>query len=571
MRGQPLKKGIGVEKKRVTYTYDALNRISSAIDDTNDQRYSLQSISYDKNGNIQNLVRNGHTDVGVTNFGTMDNLSYYYSGNQLHSVSDSSGKVTGFNDGNSSDAIYDNGNDDYKYDTNGNLIKDLNKGIGTSTTNGITYNHLNLPTEIKFDNNNNKKINYTYDAVGLKLRKVVNDNGVITTTDYASGYVYENNTLQFFPTSEGYVNYSSGIFSYVYQYKDNVGNVRLSYSDTDGNGTVSQSEILKENNYYPFGLLHKGYNSNVSPNGNSTAQAFKYNSKELEKGLNLNLYDLGARQMDPALGRFIQIDPLADITNYQSPYVLADNNPILFVDVYGLQSEKPKWLKKILNFFGRINPFGGKRFHVKPKVGKVKKTRRRRNKKKKPEPTATSTSNTQVVNLGMKINPISGTTAGINPFDSNSGIGNLDINTNFQGQNLPDDIKPLDVRGTLVRPSVLNFGSLNLRQFISGSATIGRDTRLGNDPATQRSLTQIANTLLLDPKVRLRITFQSAEADPNNTGLILTPANTAAVRTWNRLKHQRLALYLYRQFGIDTDRITFSEGGLGGKLIFSKK
>ena len=57
---------------------------------------------------------------------------------------------------------------------------DANKGI----TN-ITYNHLNLPLEVKFNNSSTRKINYIYDASGVKLSKIVNDNGAMTTTDYA--------------------------------------------------------------------------------------------------------------------------------------------------------------------------------------------------------------------------------------------------------------------------------------------------------------------------------------------------------------------------------------------------
>lgn len=56
--------------------------------------------------------------------------------------------------------------DDYVYDANGNMTSDLNKGI----TN-IDYNHLNLLTEVVFDNNPNKKITYIYDATGIKQKE----------------------------------------------------------------------------------------------------------------------------------------------------------------------------------------------------------------------------------------------------------------------------------------------------------------------------------------------------------------------------------------------------------------
>ncbi|WP_074747596.1 hypothetical protein [Myroides marinus] len=47
----------------------------------------------------------------------------------------------------------------------------------------------------------------------------------------------------------------------MYQYKDHLGNVRLSYSDKSGDNTIqSSTEIIEDTNYYPFGLAHKGYN-----------------------------------------------------------------------------------------------------------------------------------------------------------------------------------------------------------------------------------------------------------------------------------------------------------------------
>ena len=336
----PSKKGYRKIKKRAKYRYDALNRITSGIDNTGN--YNLTSVAYDKNGNITNLERKGHTAIDgngvITNYGIMDKLDYNYypNSNQLQNVQE----LTGGNDNYGfKDGI--NLTTEYTYDANGNLVKDLNKGIGTSSVNGITYNHLNLPTEIKFDNSNTKKINYTYSADGIKLQKVVNDGGNLATTDYANGYVYENNTLQFFNHPEGYVHNDNGTFKYVYNYLDHLGSIRLSYSDGDGNGSISQSEIIEENHYYPYGLKLRGFNTGVSSLGNSLGQKYKFNGKEFDDSFNetLNTYDFGARNYDPALGKWMNLDPLAEQMRRHSPYNYAFDNPLRFVDPDGMSPE----------------------------------------------------------------------------------------------------------------------------------------------------------------------------------------------------------------------------------------
>lgn len=153
------------------------------------------------------------------------------------------------------------------------------------------------------------------------------------TTEYAGNYVYEGSSLKFFNHPEGYVDASGSGYEYVYQYKDHLGNVRLSYSDSNNSGSVTSSEILEENNYYPFGLKHKGYNNN--PTSSNIALKYKYNGKELEEGLGLNWYNYGARRYDAALGRWLSSDPLAEKYETVSPYTYVLNNPINAIDPDG--------------------------------------------------------------------------------------------------------------------------------------------------------------------------------------------------------------------------------------------
>jgi RHS repeat-associated protein len=69
----------------------------------------------------------------------------------------------------------------------------------------------------------------------------------------------------------------------------------------------------------------------VSNNG----YQYKYNGKELQDELGLNMYDYGARNYDPALGRWMNIDPLAEKFSNISTYNYTANNPVLYVDPDG--------------------------------------------------------------------------------------------------------------------------------------------------------------------------------------------------------------------------------------------
>jgi len=344
-------------KRKYGYQYDNLNRlINSFYQKPNmgnivTNMYNEQ-MKYDKNGNIQSLKRNGDFDSNHLGFIEIDDLVYDYDQNlknQLMKVTDGSNNPKGFKDLNSL-------NTDYEYDANGNITRDANKEIST-----IIYNHLNLPTQIIFTTGD--KIDYIYDATGQKKSKIITQGANQTITDYLDSYQYTNEVLKFFPHPEGFVNVSTciqceqenqQIFNYVYNYTDHLGNIRVSYSLDKIDNVL---KILEENHYYPFGLKHTNYNSGnkdyvkeneigyspsefgkkikqVSP-FDKNVYKYKYNGKDYQDELGLNMYDYGARNYDPAIGRWMNIDPLAEKYTKLSPYTYALDNPVYFIDPDG--------------------------------------------------------------------------------------------------------------------------------------------------------------------------------------------------------------------------------------------
>ena len=74
--------------------------------------------------------------------------------------------------------------------------------------------------------------------------------------------------------------------------------------------------------------------SDISSVANSGYQ-YKYNGKEYQDELELNMYDYGARNYDPALGRFMTMDPLSEKFFPLTPYNYVANSPILLIDPNG--------------------------------------------------------------------------------------------------------------------------------------------------------------------------------------------------------------------------------------------
>ncbi|MFP3596101.1 hypothetical protein [Chryseobacterium sp. SIMBA_029] len=108
--------------------------------------------------------------------------------------------------------------------------------------------------------------------------------------------------LRIIPTAEGY--YDAINDQYIYNFTDHLGNVRLSYTDTNKDGIIQPrqyhvqqcegtwnppfevpmcidywkpGEIVEVNNYYPFGLLHN-YTMTTQ-----NAYQYKYQGQELQE------------------------------------------------------------------------------------------------------------------------------------------------------------------------------------------------------------------------------------------------------------------------------------------------
>lgn len=346
--------------RKYGYQYDDLNRLTAATYQKPDDAVKVtnsynEMLSYDKNGNILTLSRTGDYESPIYQI-NIDNLAYTYDSlnkNRLLKVSDATNNPSGYRD-----TPNLTGRNDFDYDANGNLIADSDKGI----TN-ITYNHLNLPVQIDFSiNGRNPKIVYLYDATGRKVNKIADE--IITSgiaagtyqqvaTDYLQGgFQYKSNQLLFFPHAEGYVKNTNGVFAYVFNYTDHLGNIRLSYCDADNNGVLGNEPkttiiykgglprttivytngIEEESNYYPFGLKHFGYNINNYQQN----YKYKYNGKELQDELGLNVYDYDNRVYDPAVGSFWEMDPKTELGRRWSPYNYCFDNPIYFQDPDGM-------------------------------------------------------------------------------------------------------------------------------------------------------------------------------------------------------------------------------------------
>ena len=324
----------------------------------NPDHYNERGMSYTQNGALTRLLRYGKRNT--EDFGLIDSLTITLDGNRVHSVNDGAGNLVysnSFDFKHSAPKPYENPfiyrGSTYRYDDNGRLTYDPDKRA--------LFSYDQTGNLKRFDRGS--VIEYVYSSTGEKLCQFINlltyaekptifgtDTGpVITTgalpgpkpsnitshliygqdvklshqhcTDFTGPFIIYYGKLDKFLFDGGYCTLKDGEVSFDYYQQDHLGNNRAVVSE---DGTVEQTT-----EYYPFGGIYGDVSTNTG------LQPYKYNGKEFDHSLGLDLYDYGARLYDPALVVWTGVDPLADEYGGISPYVYCLSNPVKYIDPNG--------------------------------------------------------------------------------------------------------------------------------------------------------------------------------------------------------------------------------------------
>lgn len=384
----------------MNYRYDRLNRLKKQqgfeMTQTGqtllaNNAYGME-LTYDGNGNILTMLRKGSPTTP-----DMDSLHYYYldnaggtipdmanpplnATNRLGHVDDDPGYTNNYPEAPSvivNGTVTDIDNqeqDNYSYDEIGNLIGDEKEGINT-----ISWNLQNKVEQI--EKADGGSLSFAYDALGNRVRKTYEPGSTTPQSDSypdATYYVrdaqgnimaiYEVEDDGFFlrevnlygssrlgvwntniPMDEDDPGQSTGTDELYrdslvrgtrqYELTNHLGNVLVTISDrrmraempTTGSSGV-MADVLTAGDYYAGGAVMPGRSASHNH------YRFGFGGQEKESKIAPDgSVDFTFRSYDPQILRFRSVDPIAARFPYYSPYHFAGNNPILNIDVEGLE------------------------------------------------------------------------------------------------------------------------------------------------------------------------------------------------------------------------------------------
>jgi RHS repeat-associated protein len=332
---------LGIDQAETTTTQSTNYFTPSPV-----QEYRMWDISYDLNGNILTMKRNGY------NLGTlqspdvdMDNLaySYYTNSNRLKTVDDIVGS-SGFGTD-----ITDQGADNYSYNTSGWQTGN------TDESKYFTYNRFGMATGYYSDAQHAvQEAGYNYDEGGFRIKKTdysgaedettwyirdVQGNIISTYTQTGTGSPTQAELPVYGLSRVGM--YQAAGSRYVWELTDHLGNLRALITE-DGVDADKEPDLLSYKDYYPFGMEMPGRSLNPSD------YRFAYQGLYAEADAETGLSSFWLRNYDARIGQFTTTDPF----NYGfSSYNGMDNNPVSFVDPTG---GYPEWVHWVLRQFGII-------------------------------------------------------------------------------------------------------------------------------------------------------------------------------------------------------------------------
>ncbi len=306
------------------YVYDGSNRLTT----TKNLGSNFEWYTYDPDGNF---VSKNRPDKTMS-------YNYYSNTNRLYAAQINGMFKT------------------YNYDAKGNVISD-----GLRNVNSLTYDYRNLPLSMvkpgtgtlsyKYDESGNRiykdavstKEYYLRDHSGREL--AIYDgitNKIKMTNIYANGLIGradahwapDSMCVQEIPGQPCYyIYFDTRKDERFYYIKDHLGTTRIVID--------SAGVPVSGYDYYPYGEVMREYLT-----GSSSTDKYKFTEKERDTETNYDYF--GARYYDSELGRWLQVDPLADKYPGWSPYNYTLCNPINYWDPDGKRVYKPSDPKSVM-------------------------------------------------------------------------------------------------------------------------------------------------------------------------------------------------------------------------------
>jgi RHS repeat-associated protein len=318
------------------YTYDAAGRLTSLKHSHNGNTIADYSWNYDRGSRItKSIDPDGTSDysydktnqlTGTDNSDRTDeSFQYDSNGNR---------KGTGYSTGANNQVLSD-GTYNYEYDGEGNRTKRTE--IATGKVDEYVWDYRNRLTSVVTSNSNgnvvNKKSDYAYDAFDKRISKSVDADGDGAGNASVEKYVYDGDNLALVFDGEGNQKerflHGTGVDSVIAQ-ENADGQVLWALSDNQG----SVRDVIDSNGSVLNHLVYDSFGKVIGETNPLVNFRLGYTGQERDPETGFNYY--GKRLYDPGLGRFISPDPTGFSAGDANLYRYVGNNPVNFVDPFGL-------------------------------------------------------------------------------------------------------------------------------------------------------------------------------------------------------------------------------------------